>query len=197
MSTADSAAGEVDRGRRSALLAGGLSAIGVLLAPSSIWAIAGSSNPTAQRRLLDRLCELVIPTTDTPGAREAGVAPFVEAAIAHGLSGAKAHLLPSFSAALDEFAGSAFLGVSLERQTALLTDIDTGTFTQNDAAIASPALAQWPVLKSLIVIGYYTSEVGGSQELRYLLIPGRFDPDVPLEPGDRAWSSDWTGVKYA
>ena len=59
------------------------------------------------------------------------------------------------------------------------------------------ALRQWPRLKGLILIGYYTSEIGASQELRYILVPGHFDPDVPLEPGDRAWSSDWTGVKFA
>lgn len=198
MSKADSAPLDVDLGRRSAFFAGSLSAIGVMLTPTSIWAMAVSSDsPAPQRRLLDQLCDLVIPTTDTPGAREAGVARFVEAAIAHGLREAKADMLPSFAAALDQLAGSAFLSLSIERRTALLTELDTGTLTPNGDAIAAPVLAQWPILKSLIVIGYYTSEIGATKELQYLLVPGRFDPDVPLTPDGRAWSSDWTGVKYA
>jgi hypothetical protein len=45
-------------------------------------------------------------------------------------------------------------------------------------------------------MGYYTSEIGASQELQYQLVPGRFDPDLPVKPGDRAWSSDWIGQGF-
>ena len=54
----------------------------------------------------------------------------------------------------------------------------------------------WKVIKGLILTGYYTSEVGGSKELRYELVPGRWDPDLPLKPTDRAFSSDWTAVDF-
>ena len=45
-------------------------------------------------------------------------------------------------------------------------------------------------------MGYYTSEAGATQELRYTLVPGRWDPDVPLKPGDRGSSSDWVGQTF-
>ncbi len=77
---------------------------------------------------------------------------------------------------------------------ALLDDVDRRAFSQSAASDAM--LGQWRTLKALLLIGYYTSEVGASQELRYDLVPARFDPDVPLQPRDRAWSSDWTGVKF-
>ena len=54
----------------------------------------------------------------------------------------------------------------------------------------------WQKIKSLILVAYYTSEVGASKELKYLLIPGQFKPDVPLSEEPKAWSNDWTGVKY-
>jgi len=51
-------------------------------------------------------------------------------------------------------------------------------------------------VKGLILTGYYTSEVGGARELRYELVPGRYDPKVPITPETRAWSSDWTAVDF-
>ena len=54
----------------------------------------------------------------------------------------------------------------------------------------------WRTLKGLILTGYYTTEVGGAQELQFELVPGRFDPDLPLKPGARAFSSDWTAVDF-
>lgn len=42
--------------------------------------------------------------------------------------------------------------------------------------------------------GYYTSETGASKELRYELIPGRFDPDIAVTRQFRALSNDWTGL---
>jgi hypothetical protein len=34
------------------------------------------------------------------------------------------------------------------------------------------------------------------QELQYNLVPGRWDPDVPVKPGDRGSSSDWVGQTF-
>ncbi|MDH4133072.1 MAG: gluconate 2-dehydrogenase subunit 3 family protein [Gemmatimonadota bacterium] len=43
-------------------------------------------------------------------------------------------------------------------------------------------------LKELTLVGYYTSEIGASQELRYVHVAGRYDGDMPYEEGDRAYS---------
>ena len=43
-------------------------------------------------------------------------------------------------------------------------------------------------MKELTVTGYFTSEIGATEALAYLPIPGRFDGDVPLEPGQKAWA---------
>ena len=186
-----------DLSRRELLLLGSALAIGLACPPRAVWAAAATTGPGAYRPLLAELCDLVIPATDTPGARAAGVPAFVEMAVAHGLKDAKAALIESFAAALDEFASSKYLDLPSQRRLALLQDIDTRSLAKPQDAGLPQALQQWPTLKALIVIGYYTSEIGGSQELRYNLTPGTFDGDVPYKTGDRGWSSDWTGVKYA
>lgn len=67
-----------------------------------------------------------------------------------------------------------------------------------DAAAFAPDQKDhpWKKIKALILTGYYTSEVGASRELQYELVPGRFDPDLPLPADNRSWSSDWTAVDF-
>jgi hypothetical protein len=182
--------------RRDVLLSSAAVAVGMAVSPARIWAATRDAKTTAIRPLLDDLCDAVIPPTNTAGARSVGVGAFVEIAAAHGLNGTSEALLTAFGAALDELAGGAYLQQSEERRHALLAEIDVRAFTKPDDLTLPEVLRQWPRIKGVIVIGYYTSQLGASEELRYIAVPGHFDPDVPLEPGDRAWSSDWTGVKF-
>lgn len=43
-------------------------------------------------------------------------------------------------------------------------------------------------LKELTLAGYYTSEVGATEELRWNPAPGRYDADVPYSDIGRAWA---------
>jgi hypothetical protein len=43
-------------------------------------------------------------------------------------------------------------------------------------------------LKELTLIGYFTSEAGATQALRYDPVPGTYRGSVPLKEGDRSWT---------
>jgi hypothetical protein len=45
------------------------------------------------------------------------------------------------------------------------------------------------MMKELALLGYFTSEIGMTQALRYVESPGRYDPCVPYTPGEKAWAS--------
>ena len=45
--------------------------------------------------------------------------------------------------------------------------------------------------KQLTLLGYYSSEIGGSVELRFNPIPGDSPGCVPLESIGRAWYKHW------
>ena len=161
----------------------------------------------AQRALFREVSQLVIPRSATPGAGDVGAGDFVLLALAHGLEGARQPLAspaPSytpylrsdgslchadwFQAELDRRAGGRFLGVP--HRADVLTALDAEAFAQGMRE------HPWRTIKALILNGYYTSEAGGSQELRYELVPGRWDPDLPATPQTVAWSSDWTAVDF-
>ena len=44
------------------------------------------------------------------------------------------------------------------------------------------------MMKELALLGYFTSEAGATQALRYVEAPGGFEPCVPYKPGEKAWA---------
>jgi hypothetical protein len=56
-------------------------------------------------------------------------------------------------------------------------------------AITADAPAHYfRMMKELALLGYFTSEIGYTQAMRWVETPGGFDPCVPYTPGDRAWA---------
>ncbi len=187
-------------------------AIGIPVAGVSLSGLDEDDAPTDRQRLMMRqVSQAVLPATDTPGAGDVGVGDFVIIALAHGLDGTREPVgssempwaFPEYQRrdgtlryvdwlehTLDRSANGDFVRRTIGDQVTLVGRLDEEAFAEgNDAH-------PWRKLKALILTGYYTSEIGGSQELQFELVPGRFDPVVPLEPGSRAWSSDWTAVEF-
>lgn len=183
--------------------------------PSATVVLSGLDDAEApsrgQRTMLGKVAELVLPTTDTPGAAAAGVGDFVLLALAHGMLDTRAplardavtsdmatHLRTDGSlryaqwleVTLDRAAGGDWLGKPDAVQQATLAALDAAAFAEG--ADGHP----WRKLKGLILTGYYTSEIGGSVELQYAALPGRYDPAVPVTPETRAYSNEWTGVDF-
>ena len=166
----------------------------IAITPNGAWADTGSRGENSavshHLALLNVVADLVIPRNDTDGAVGAGVPAWVILALS-------CRLAPSDTSHpsglmllewLDHKLGNNFSELPWHIQNETLKIFDANEYKQH----GSP----WIAIKSLIVMGYYTSEIGGEKELDYELVPGRFDPDLPLKPGDRAYSSDWTAVTY-
>ena len=66
-----------------------------------------------------------------------------------------------------------------------MTEADSAAADSAPPPEAPPFFRQ---LKELTLAGYYTSEVGATQELRWLAAPGRYDADAPLSEIGRAWA---------
>ena len=139
---------------------------------------------------IDRVSELTIPTTDTPGASAAGVPVFVLFALDQRVSGLDPALLPTLSAQFDKSAGGSFLAISDAEQLRILTELDAAAFA-GPAQPGTPAFA-WRRIKAAIIAGYYTSETGGSKELVYEPVP-RVSRNITLTPDYRARSNDGAG----
>ena len=138
----------------------------------------------AQARALDAAAELIMPATDTPGARAAGVPQFIDRTIGGWCDKAQAAMLRAGLDQLDNDAkaagGAAFADLTAAQQTALLKSYDAAGSSQKLFFIT---------LRDLTTIGYFTSKPGATIALRYDPVPGAYRGCVPLKEIGRAWAT--------
>jgi hypothetical protein len=190
----DDVIGRREARRRAAMLLGG-----VLSAPAIAGVLAGCNSRSAdgkwraltseQGDLVATIAEQIIPETDTPGARAAGVHVFIDRMLAghYGDEDRKRVLngLADLDARAERACGRPFIRCSADEQRALLTGLDEEAF----APVAGRHEIPWfRTIKELTVLGYYTSEIGATQELKHVAVPERFDGCVPLEQIGRTWA---------
>ncbi len=152
----------------------------------------------AQRRIIAAMAEIIIPRTDTPGAIDAGVPKFIELMAADwlndqertifeaGLADIETRIPAEYGASFDKLEGD----VQLEIMEALESDASDSPWyefgnIQRDFISDAPFICQ---LKELTIYGFFTSEVGASQVLRYNPMPMRFDGEFPLAKDDSSWA---------
>lgn len=67
-------------------------------------------------------------------------------------------------------------------------DADPAAATE-EASEPSGSATFFRMMKELTMLGYFTSEIGSTQVLRYVAVPGRFDPCADYVAGTPAWAT--------
>jgi hypothetical protein len=183
--------------RRAALLLGGALAAptvaGVLAGcqaarvPDGVWAPRALTR--AQADLVAAIADHILPDTDTPGARAAGVHRFIDALLAESYAAPERKRFLAGLAEVDararRAAGRPFHECARGDQRAVLEALDREAF----AGRADPLTPSFfRTFKELTLVGYYTSEVGATRELHHAPVPGRYDGCVPLAQVGRTWA---------
>lgn len=134
-----------------------------------------------QLNIVARISDIIIPTTDTPGAIAAGVHLYIDHIAGNWMTKAESNqlIIGIDKIEMDAKAkyGSGFLTLNSKIQVAIVQALD-------DNLKKEPA---YKVLKTYTVIGYYTSKIGMSVELNYDPIPGPYK-EIPFSSVGRAWS---------
>lgn len=169
----------------------------VAAAPDELWSLGRSLHQRIMqgtRRVLNAqqdatlavLTDLILPATDTPGAKAADVNSFIDLLLAEWVEPEDRDRFLKGLADVDTRAhaafGKDFIQGTPEQQTALLVVLD------DEAARwkASPEAKRGPEpfyrnLKWVTLFAYFTSEVGATQEEHYAIIPGRYVPCAPAD----------------
>lgn len=142
--------------------------------------------------LIGALVDIIIPATDTPGAREAGVPTFIDGLLAGWFTDEDKQVFTEGMAALETYAqaqfGSAATALTPEQQLEVVTDLDAQVYGGMPSGDTPDALRTfYQGLKGMTLLGYYTSEVGATQELK-LNPMGTFLGDIPYADIGHAWA---------
>ena len=142
----------------------------------------------AQLKLLKQVCAIVIPKTETLGAAEVDTHGFIDHQLFYCHSQAEQEgavaVVNLINKTAEKSFSKAFIKLDATQQFQLLTELDLGKerFNQNQRA-------EFKTLKQFICFGYYTSEVGATQELRYDPVPGGYTASIPYKNTDPSWAT--------
>jgi len=147
------------------------------------------------KELISQIAEIIIPDTSTPGAKAAKVPAFILLMLAdcYTYSQQEAFFagLDALDATAKEIYGTGFLSCSPQNQEALVVQEENKTLAlakEQAKTTEKDILPFFSILKELTLVGYFTSEIGASQALKYVAVPGEFHGSVPLQPGQKAWA---------
>ncbi|HET7293573.1 MAG TPA: gluconate 2-dehydrogenase subunit 3 family protein [Vicinamibacteria bacterium] len=132
-------------------------------APAADW--APKVLDAHQDEMVAALSELIIPETDTPGAKAVLVNRFVDAVLDDADEADRKSFLRGLEwmdARSRELFGDEFLKASPDQKTALLTILSSGKNTALEDQIGVEFFA---AIKAMTIQGYYTTEVALRQEL--------------------------------
>lgn len=185
--------------KRMAILMGA-SVVGPRLLAGTYGTATPADFSDADIALLDEIGETILPETKIPGAKAVRIGAFTAMMVADCYT---APAQAAFRAGLAKFPadyqarfGEKFIGGKVENRTQFLNALDTeqrkytsANRRKMDDFAAGLTTEDVPphyfrVIRELTILGYFTSEIGSTQAVRYIEVPGRYDGNVPYKKGD-------------
>ena len=158
------------------------------------------------------LADTIIPTTTTPGAKAARVNEVIDIILKDCYKADDQQrfvdgLTQTNKLSQDAY-GKAFVQLDPTQRIEIMKQLEADDKKQRMAMTSGKEVAKvenaqkdlqmpeakksytpfYSILKDLTITGYFTSEVGATQALEYIAVPGRYDGCVPLKPGQKAWA---------
>ena len=137
-----------------------------------------------QRETVAIIAELIIPETDTPGARAARVPEFIDFMLTEASNDDQRQRVLAGINGMNERSRALFAkdfsACDKPQQTQILTAVEAEVARLRDTN-GDVGHHFYYTIKRLTLVGYCTSEVGATAEQHYKVIPGHYEPCYPLE----------------
>lgn len=137
--------------------------------------------------LMNEVGETIIPATDIPGAKAVGIGEFMAMMVHECFETADQDAFEEGLAVLNGDYKARykvdFAAGRPEDRTDFLNRLDRDL----RASRRGEGPQYFRVLKELTLLGYFTSEIGCTQALRYEEVPGRYDGNALYEKGQRGF----------
>lgn len=143
--------------------------------------------------IVSEISEIIIPKTDTPGAKDAGVPAFIDLMLKdcyakedqdRFIKGAT-----DFDADAKATYGDNFLSCDPEKQKELVLKYHSEAIAAMKSDTPPKERPFIMMMKELTMLGFFTSEPGATQVLQYEAVPGAYHGCVPLSEVGRTWAT--------
>lgn len=186
--------------RKEAIKRAGLLLGGVVYAPNILGVLNGCTatpgmewNPVLfsqkQAKLVTALADTILPADEHPSASQVGVPAFIESMVNEVYTEEQRN---SFIDGLNTFAEDARVRLGTEFIDSDEEQKYNFTLETNETVLSMTTTAGPPFFlrfKELTILGYFTSETGATEVLRYEPIPGRYDGCIPFDDVGKTWAT--------
>ncbi len=142
--------------------------------------------------LLAEVADTILPETATPGAKAAGVGPFMAVMVTDCYTPNDQEIFAQGMTAINEgcrtMHNTTFMEATPEQRTALLMALDAEQRAYMATRGPDDPTHYFRMIRELTMLGYFTSEIGYRQAMRYVESPGRYDPCLPHVTGEKTWA---------
>jgi hypothetical protein len=147
----------------------------------------------ADQQFLDEVADTILPTTTkSPGAKAAATGPFMALMVTDTYTPDDQKVFRDGMTKLEEACkakhGAGFMQATAEQRTALLTELDTEQHAFQKTRKPGEAQHYFRMMKELALLGFFTSEIGYTQAMRYKEAPGQYEPCLPYTKGETSWA---------
>ena len=143
--------------------------------------------------IIAEMAEIIIPKTETPGAKDVGVPAFIDLILKdcykkedqdRFLKG-----VSEFDADAKETYGDSFVYCDAEKQKELVYKYHTEALAAMKSETPPKDRPFILMMKELTMLGFFTSQPGAEQVLQYQAVPGSYKGCVPLSEVGRTWAT--------
>jgi hypothetical protein len=141
---------------------------------------------------LDEVAETILPQTTTAGAKAVGVGRYMTVIVNDCYSIEDQAIFHKGMNLLNETCkkmhGHNFMKASSEERKSLLISIDNERKEYNKTKKKEDPNHYFQQMKQLTIAGYFNSEKGRKESLRYEPVPGRYDGNLDYKKGDKLFA---------
>ena len=146
-----------------------------------------------EQKLVEELAETVLPkSSDSPGAKDVDIGKFINSIVTDCYDSGEQLAFRDGIKKLDEISlekyKDEFIKLKQENKQNLLLSLEKESKEFNKELNKGNPIHYYSMMKQLTVWGYLSSEKVGTQVLRHVPIPGRFEGCLPYEKGEKAYS---------
>ncbi|MFC3562341.1 gluconate 2-dehydrogenase subunit 3 family protein [Pedobacter jamesrossensis] len=147
-------------------------------------------------KIFAEFADIIVPTTkSSAGAKAAGLGKFIpmmmqdcypkemQTSFAKGFKDLQAKSMADFK--------KSFVTLTVPERTKLMVDLRAMSLAQKESKSEEnkDLVYFFITARDLTLLGYYSSEIGCTKAREYVLIPGRYDGNAPLKPGQKSWAT--------
>lgn len=143
---------------------------------------------------LDEVGETILPkTASSPGAKDAKIGEFMKSIVTDCYEEKDQKIFAEGIGKLDGASntkyGKGFMDLAANEKHDLLVALDTEAKTYQKNKKPEDPNHYFTQIKQLTIWGFFTSEPGATQALRYVAVPGKYEGCIPYKKGDKAWAT--------